>query len=232
MTIKEYKTLSVASHEIMNKLSFIGSAYQYISAKYPDSQDFKFWDIIGDSINELDILMQRTSICRHCAFPNISRNSLKQILSQLETYEGTCLNTSPQPVHIEYHCDQDVPINVDAKQLTIALCEIVMNGAEACNYGTIHIDTSIQQNHVNIIISNPGHLPEISLPKTLHEDSNISYAPDNIDILAEAFYTTKPNHYGLGLYIAQSVISKHCGTLKISQDNENSYVHIQLNIAL
>ena len=40
MTPKDYKTLSIASHEIMNRLSFIGRAYQYISARYPESKEF------------------------------------------------------------------------------------------------------------------------------------------------------------------------------------------------
>ncbi len=95
-------------------------------------------------------------------------------------------------------------------------------------FGTIHIDTSIQNNDIHIIISNSGNLPDIQLPQTINQDNNTHYSPDDINILSEAFYTTKPEHFGLGLYIVNSVINKHNGTLNISQDDKNTYVHIQL----
>lgn len=231
MTSKDYKTLSIASHEIMNRLSFIGSAYQYISARYPESKKFKFWTIMGDSIGELNILMKRTSICRHCAFPEKNAISLKQLLDNLKTAPNTCLTTCPHPIDIVCQCNKDVLINADSEQLTIALCEIIMNGAEASNFATIHIDTTIQNNDIYIVISNLGNLPDIQLPQTVNQDNNIHYSPDDINILSEAFYTTKPQHFGLGLYIANSVINRHNGTLKISQDNKNTYVHIQLHAA-
>ncbi len=228
MTPKDYKTLSIASHEIMNRLSFIGSAYQYINARYPESKQFKFWTIMGDSIGELNTLMKRTSICRHCAFPEKNTISLKQLLDNLKTAPNTCLTTCLHPIDIVCHCNKDALINVDSEQFTIALCEIIMNGAEASNFGTIHIDTSIQNNDIHIIISNSGNLPDIQLPQTINQDNNTHYSPDDINILSEAFYTTKPEHFGLGLYIANSVINKHNGTLNISQDDKNTYVHIQL----
>ncbi len=123
MTPKDYKTLSIASHEIMNRLSFIGSAYQYINARYPESKQFKFWTIMGDSIGELNTLMKRTSICRHCAFPEKNTISLKQLLDNLKTAPNTCLTTCLHPIDIVCHCNKDVLINVDSEQFTIALCE-------------------------------------------------------------------------------------------------------------
>ena len=229
MSPKDYKTLSIASHEIMNRLSFIGSAYQYINAKYPESKDFKFWTTIGDSIDELNMLMKRTSICRHCAFPEKNKVSLKELLFNLKTFPNTCLAACSQSVDIVCHCDNDIIINADSEQLAIALCEIIINGAEASNFDIIHMDTSIQNNGIDIIISNSGHLPEIQLPQTLNSDSNIHHSPDDMNILTEAFYTTKSNHFGLGLYIANGIINRHNGTLKISQDDKNTYAHIQLH---
>ena len=44
-------------------------------------------------------------------------------------------------------------------------------------------------------------------------DSGPGFAPESLDHLFEAFYTTKPNGLGMGLSICRSIVESHAGRL-------------------
>ena len=49
---EHYKTLSIASHELLNHISFLNSSYDLISKTYPETKNMRFWNSMGTSIYE------------------------------------------------------------------------------------------------------------------------------------------------------------------------------------
>lgn len=55
-------------------------------------------------------------------------------------------------------------------------------------------------------------------------DSGTGFSPQDLKEATKQFYRGDPsrnsaNHYGMGLYIAQSIIQKHGGTLTLDNDS-------------
>lgn len=232
-TACHYKNLSIASHEILNHLSFIGSSYQIISSKYPETKDFKFWDNLGTSINELTELMQRTSLCRYCVFPQKAPVLINDILYQLPDEADNRYPNEERLFSFNVE-DKKIEIDADSEHILIAFNELISNSYDATqNNDTITISSRLSEDLMTytITVSNKGQLPEIHLPMTLGQTSDdVTHSPDDIDILTSAFYTSKKNHNGLGLYIVMIVCMTHNGTLSVSQDSQSTHFHINLPV--
>lgn len=232
-TAAHYKNLSIASHEILNHLSFIGSSYQIISSKYPETKDFKFWDNMGTSINKLTEFMQRTSLCRYCVFPQKSPVLINEILYQLPDEADNRYPDEDRLFSFNVE-DKKIEINADREHILIAFNELIANSYDATqNNDTISICSHLSEDLTTytITVSNEGHLPEICLPLTFGQTSDdATHSPDDMEILTRAFYTTKNNHCGLGLYIAMIVCTAHNGNLSVSQDYQSTHFHIKLPV--
>lgn len=50
---EHYKTLSIASHELLNHISFLNSSYDLISKTYPETKNMRFLNSMGTSIYEI-----------------------------------------------------------------------------------------------------------------------------------------------------------------------------------
>jgi hypothetical protein len=250
---QHYKILSTASHEIMNYAATMGSTYQFLDTKYPETRDFKFWGNLGASIEHLCGFMKQASICRYCHFPHKEKSSVNDLLALVHESLAECgypdiednLNITVADNVTSIFCDPD---NVAA-----AICQIIINAYEASvssshatytnsqtliatnntssTYGAIsytetcknisansfqNTDVKITSNstHVTISVTNAGSLP----------------AKYSCEQLAEAFFSTKSNHAGCGLYIANIVCSNHDGYLSMESDGASTTVSLVLGI--
>jgi nitrogen-specific signal transduction histidine kinase len=209
---QHYKILSTASHEIMNYAATMGSTYQFLDTKYPETRDFKFWGNLGASIEHLCGFMKQASICRYCHFPHKEKSSVNDLLALVHESLAECgypdiednLNITVADTVTSIFCDPD---NVAA-----AICQIIINAYEASKNTDVKITSN--STHVTIAVTNAGSLP----------------AKYSCEQLAEAFFSTKSNHAGCGLYIANIVCSNHDGYLSMESDGASTTVSLVLGI--
>ncbi len=218
-----YKVLSTASHEIMNYLSTIGSTYQYLDTRYPETKGFKFWNNLGTSVNYLCYFMKQTSLCRYSHFPK-KENTTSDALTDL-VYDG--LGECQYTDIIEYLFISSGGTNhnicCDCDNVSAAVCQLIINAYEAITDNDKSNDSSsdiIPENAdseraIRVNIATQGDYLKISV--TNHGCLDGQYSSEQ---LAAPFFTTRSNHAGCGLYIANIVCTAHGGYLTIeSHDN-------------
>lgn len=84
---------------------------------------------------------------------------------------------------------------------------------------------------VPLHLQTQGTLPDIKIPKEFRQICTKDfYYPDDINILSMAFYTTKPGHFGLGLFIANIVCLNHDGCLDVTHDDAHTSFHLSFAI--
>jgi nitrogen-specific signal transduction histidine kinase len=235
---QHYKILSTASHEIMNYAATMGSTYQFLDTKYPEAHDFKFWGNLGASIEHLCGFMKQASICRYCHFPRKDKFCVNEILALVHESLAECGYPDIEE-NLNITVADNVPnIFCDPDNVTAAICQIIVNAYEASVTGNTSFDCNAIANtethknisanlfqnievkitsdgaHVTIAVTNAGSLP----------------AKYSCEQLAEAFFSTKSNHAGCGLYIANIVCSNHGGWLSMESDGTSTTVSLVLSI--
>lgn len=218
-----YKDLSKICHEIINSVALINSSYQYIDARYPESHEFKFWNTLGNSVKDLTCLMKRTTLCRYSHFPNKEIISIGQIvdnaLAKLEEYpDSSILNV----ISVNTNIDTNTPVLCDAEHTSQAMTELITNAYEA-QLDTEQLDTDAPWIKVNI--SSKDDLLAITVTNPGSIDVNQLYQN-----LANALYTTKASHSGLGLFIVKSTCSSHGGSLIIESDDDTTSATMTLSL--
>lgn len=221
--------LSIASHNLKNSLSFIYSSYQIIRDHYPETKDFIFWEDIGEAITNIVHFLDRMSVYRYSYKVNASKINLSNLLYELPDGTDAIMDTQSRSFAFDTE-SEDIEISADYRNLKQALVELMVNSCEACEAtDTITISSRLgtDKSSVTITISNPGSL-------NLHKSPSKKEAqqePFDIMNLCTPFYTTKPEHAGLGLSIANIVCRANNGTLTIAEENGTTKVSITLPVS-
>jgi signal transduction histidine kinase len=109
-----------------------------------------------------------------------------------------------QDVSLETELSDDLdPIMGDRVQLQQVVLNLLMNGIEA-------MSTVTQAQRVLSVksqLDGPGHV------RIAVEDAGPGFAPEIMDCMFDAFFTTKASGMGMGLSVCQSIVSAHGGRL-------------------
>ncbi len=101
----------------------------------------------------------------------------------------------------------DLPLVIgDRIQLQQVLLNLLMNAAEAMR------ETPPEQRRV-VVHSTVEHRGDGAWLILAVEDAGIGFGELDEARLFEAFYTTKPNGLGMGLFISRSIVERHEGHL-------------------
>lgn len=112
--------------------------------------------------------------------------------------------------------DDEFYIEADYNRLKQTLVNIIKNSRESIKEkGMIKLSTNIKKNKVKILI----------------EDNGVGMTKEELQKIKEAFFTTKQTGTGLGVFMANEIITAHQGTLEyFSKKDEGTKVVITLPI--
>jgi C4-dicarboxylate-specific signal transduction histidine kinase len=111
-------------------------------------------------------------------------------------------------VSIRTQLDDGIPlIEGDRVQLQQVILNLIMNAVEAMT------GMSEQVREIFISTGHAGTGVHVEV-----RDSGPGFAPNTVEQLFDAFYTTKPNGLGLGLSICRSIVEAHGGVLRASNN--------------
>lgn len=107
-------------------------------------------------------------------------------------------------VHLRTELSQDLPaIEGDRVQLQQVILNIVRNGADAM----LGIDNRPRQMLVRTFVDDSGEVVFAV------RDSGVGIPREKLNTLFDAFYTTKIDGLGIGLFISRSIIERHGGRI-------------------
>lgn len=134
---------------------------------------------------------------------------LNQLIEQTIALSTTTLDSGKDAfdaVSVQTHLDSDVPIvKADRVQIQQVLSNLIRNAIEAMR------ETPAERRVLQIRSKRQGAFVQVSV-----SDSGPGIAPEHLQRLFEAFFTTKATGIGLGLSISRSIIEQHHGELMVS----------------
>ena len=188
------ESLFKITHEIKNPIAVIkGYLDMYDTNKVEHSK--KYIPIIKGEINRLLILLGD--------FLSISKIKIEKDemdLSMLLDDVKNNFNLILKDRNIELKCKDidDFYICADYNRLKQVLVNIIKNSMESItNNGLIKVSIIKYNKKFKIII----------------EDNGVGMSKDELKRINEAFFTTKKNGTGLGIYLSNEIIDRHNGTL-------------------
>lgn len=116
--------------------------------------------------------------------------------------------------------DEEVYINADYNRLKQILINVLKNSREAIldnEQGTIKLYSEVERDKVRIIV----------------EDDGVGMTEEELSKIKEAFFTTKQRGTGLGVHLANEIVTSHGGNLEyFSKKYEGTKVVITIPIDL
>jgi two-component system nitrogen regulation sensor histidine kinase NtrY len=194
------------AHEVKNPLTPIQLSAQRLRKRYASKlgrEDEQVFDectnMIIDQVEGLRRLVNEFSNYARMPAPNLTRNSIKQIIEEsLSLYKET-----QKDVRIVFHDSPNVPeIKVDAEQLKRSMINLMDNAMDAVDgKGEISLYLSYDHDQQTVRI-------EVA-------DNGKGIPPEYKQRVFEPYFSTKKHGTGLGLAIVSNIISDHSGTIRV-----------------
>jgi PAS domain S-box-containing protein len=195
------------AHELNQPLTAILSnaqaALRFIASDSADLDEISdiLVDIVADDRRAGKVIHRLRSLFRKGAFKKTSvkiNDLIHEVVSLIHT-EAMIRNVS-----IETKLDKSLsPVLGDKIQLQQIIINFILNASEAM--------TDIDDGSRKITIST-GNTDD-KMVKVGVRDKGIGFDEDNIDQIAEPFFTTKPGGMGMGLSINRTIIDAHLGRM-------------------
>jgi two-component system nitrogen regulation sensor histidine kinase NtrY len=194
------------AHEVKNPLTPIQLSAQRLKKRYATKlglEDEKVFEectnMIIDQVEGLRRLVNEFSNYARMPAPNLTRNSVRQIIEEsLSLYKE-----AQKDVRIVFHHSADVPeMKVDREQLKRSMINLIDNAMDAVDgKGEISIDLSYDQDQQMVRI-------EVA-------DNGKGIPPEYKPRVFEPYFSTKKHGTGLGLAIVSNIVSDHSGAIRV-----------------
>ncbi len=193
-------TLSKVSHEIRNPVTLINSFLQLMATKYPQVEEFDYWEDIQENMMFLIDLLNELSTYNNAFRLNKEDMDLNQFLKSVAASVRPTMKYLD--IELSYNGRENLPtIQADATKLRETILNIIRNASEAIpDKGHISMELTRQNQEIQIIISDDGP----GIPK------------EYLSTLFDPFVTHKKEGTGLGLAISKQVMEAHGGGIQVS----------------
>ncbi len=193
-------TLSKVSHEIRNPVTLINSFLQLMATKYPQVEEFDYWEDIQENMTFLIDLLNELSTYNNAFRLNKEDMDLNQFLKSVAASVRPTMKYLD--IELSYNGRENLPtIQADATKLRETILNIIRNASEAIpDKGHISMELTRQNQEIQIIISDDGP----GIPK------------EYLSTLFDPFVTHKKEGTGLGLAISKQVMEAHGGGIQVS----------------
>lgn len=200
------------AHELRNPLNVVKTSVYYIlNAKNPSPEKVKsHLQRIERQVGVADGVITALNDFSRLPVPQVDRVEVESCLK--EVLEVT---TMPRNIKIEWALGSPSPaVMGDRAQLHIVFSNLIRNARDAMpEGGTLRLAASTNRDHVEIQV----------------QDTGVGISQENLSRIMEPLYSTKAKGIGLGLSIAQEILTRHQGTLRVaSQPGAGSTFTIRL----
>lgn len=220
--------LSKVTHEFGNPLALIHSTAQLIDSRYPEVQDIKYWGQLKSDISSLSDLLHNFSDYNHCTKLRIEVVNLFELVQN--TVKSFEVSAMEKKVTIEMN-ELDKPMDCllmyacDKVKLRQVFTNIIKNALEATKEGDyirVTLPTKVMR------MSTSGYEREYIKIDIANNGFPIKEA-DKKDLFV-LFVSSKPSCGGLGLPIAQRIVSAHNGTIGIEATEKETTFSVYLPV--
>ncbi len=198
------------AHEVKNPLTPIQLSAQRLKRRYGATlgkEDGKVFEectnMIVDQVEGLKRLVNEFSSYARLPAPNLSLNSIKQIIQEsVNVYKE-----AQKGVAIVFHdAAEGLEINVDREQMKRVMINLLDNALDAIDgKGQVTIDLSYDHNQQIATI-------EVA-------DNGKGIPPEHKSRVFEPYFSTKKHGTGLGLAIVNNIINDHNGSIRVQDED-------------
>ncbi len=212
------KMASTIAHELRNPLGVIKLAVYSLKKKIGSTKPntLKHLKNIDKEITESNRIIHDLLMFSKSPELRIETVGVNKVIKNLVEENKYCIKG--YKFKIVDKLDSGLPkIKADPYQLSEAICNIILNAAQAMEESEkklLTIESRVEDGFVEIKISDTG--PGIS--------------KENISRLGEPFFSTKIKGIGLGLFITYQIIEKHKGNIRVESSDKGTIFIIKLPI--
>lgn len=207
---------SGVAHEIRNPINAIGMIAQRLNKEFSPAKDMEEYQsitkILKDEVTRINKIITQ--------FLNYAKplEIQPQTIDAKNYFDGIYQLYIDQAVlkeiHFEILSDNSLKIKIDPELMKQALMNIVQNAIDAVGEdGIVSMKYYKKDGTLFIII----------------EDNGVGISEDQLKMIFDLYFTTKKDGNGLGLSIAQKIISQHNGLIEVeSEINKGTKFKIKL----
>lgn len=211
------KLAAAVAHEVRNPLNAIGMTAQRLGKEFEVREGREeylgFLSVISDEVRRLDdIITQFLQFAREPEM-RLERHDVGSLVESVITQVSA--QAASGGVRLAFEVPAGLSAILDAKQIRQVLLNLVLNAVEAIDGpGTVRITARLQ-----------GPWLEMTV-----EDNGRGMGPDELKQAFDLHFTTKDRGTGLGLPIAQRIIERHGGSLRVESEHGSGTV-VRIRIA-
>jgi PAS domain S-box-containing protein len=189
---------SVISHEVRNPMTTIGGFLQMLQRRTQDKKQLEYFSIMSEELKRVNaILSEFITIGRHKELKQ-EKQSLKSIIFSMAPLLEA--DAAYQGKIIKFSLNDTVDVLVNANEIRQLVLNLTRNGLEAMEQnGIVQIKTTSKENKVILSVKDSGHGIE----------------EEDLEKLGTAFFSTKENGTGLGLYVCYEIVQRNNATLNV-----------------
>jgi len=193
-------------HELKTPLIIIGGYTRSLLARpFEPSRMAADLEVIRDEVTRLENVIESLLFYARPKKPVFQPADLNAEIEGVIQYLKRSADEAR--VDISFSRDSAIPeMPMDRLQMRLVFMNLIMNAIQAMPGGG-HLEISTQRGEGECIVR--------------VADTGIGIAPDCLDRIFEAFYTTKPKGTGLGLFVAQHIVSSHEGRICVASSPQN-----------